>query len=63
MLGVFYVNRNDPSLFVEKRFGLGYTVNFGNPKAVGLLVVFILVVMTIVFAGVLLPQSHVAPSR
>ncbi len=31
--GAFYVNRDDPSMFVEKRFGLGYTINFANPKA------------------------------
>ncbi len=29
-LGLFYVNRSDPALLVEKRFGVGYTVNFGN---------------------------------
>lgn len=34
--GLFYVNRDDPSLLVEKRFGLGYTINLGNPKAVAL---------------------------
>ncbi len=28
--GMFYINPNDPALFVEKRFGVGYTVNFGN---------------------------------
>lgn len=32
-LGMFYVNRADTALFVEKRFGLGYTINFGNPWA------------------------------
>jgi uncharacterized membrane protein len=31
-LGLFYANRADPSLFVEKRFGVGYTLNFGNPR-------------------------------
>ena len=30
-LGMFYVNRQDPALLVEKRFGIGYTFNFGNP--------------------------------
>lgn len=30
-MGVFYVNKNDPSIFVEKRFGIGFTINFGNP--------------------------------
>jgi uncharacterized membrane protein len=29
--GIFYVNRDDPTLFVPKRFGIGYTLNFGNP--------------------------------
>ncbi len=29
--GLFYFNREDPALFVEKRFGIGYTFNFGNP--------------------------------
>ncbi|MDA8441452.1 MAG: DUF5808 domain-containing protein [Peptococcaceae bacterium] len=33
ILGVFYYNKSDPSFFVEKRFGLGYTVNFGNPRS------------------------------
>jgi uncharacterized membrane protein len=28
--GLFYYNPADPSLIVEKRFGLGYTLNFGN---------------------------------
>ena len=28
--GIFYVNREHPALFVEKRFGIGYTLNFGN---------------------------------
>jgi uncharacterized membrane protein len=28
--GLFYVNPADPSILIEKRFGIGYTVNFGN---------------------------------
>jgi uncharacterized membrane protein len=28
--GMIYINPSDPALFVEKRFGVGYTVNFGN---------------------------------
>ena len=31
--GVFYVNRNDPRLMVEKRSGLGMTFNFAHPIA------------------------------
>ncbi|MBM0065492.1 DUF1648 domain-containing protein [Alkalicoccobacillus gibsonii] len=32
-LGQIYVNPNDPSLFLEKRFGVGWTVNFARPVA------------------------------
>lgn len=30
-LGTFYYNPQDPSLFIEKRFGIGWTMNFGRP--------------------------------
>jgi uncharacterized membrane protein len=29
-LGMFYFNPDDPALFVEKRIGIGYTVNFAH---------------------------------
>lgn len=47
--GVFYVNKNDPSIFVEKRFGVGWTMNFGNP--IGYLIIFIplLIILAITF--------------
>ncbi|MGC2331020.1 MAG: DUF5808 domain-containing protein [Candidatus Acidiferrales bacterium] len=32
-LGVFYTNRDDAALFVPKRFGIGYTLNFGHASA------------------------------
>lgn len=41
VLGMFYVNRDDPSIFVERRFGFGYTINLGNSRAVALLCGFI----------------------
>lgn len=28
--GIFYYNPSDPSVFIPKRFGIGYTFNFGN---------------------------------
>ncbi len=31
--GVIYYNPADPAMWVEKRFGIGWTVNFGNPGA------------------------------
>jgi uncharacterized membrane protein len=50
-LGAFYVNPQAPSFLVEKRFGVGWTLNFGNPKAlaamIGLLAVIILLPMLI----------------
>jgi uncharacterized membrane protein len=35
--GLFYINREDRALLVPRRFGLGWTLNFGNPRAVMLL--------------------------
>jgi len=29
--GIFYMNKNDPSIMVEKRFGVGWTLNFAHP--------------------------------
>jgi uncharacterized membrane protein len=48
VLGMFYVNRDDPSILVERRFGLGYTINFGNPRAVMLLAAFLLAIVALV---------------
>jgi hypothetical protein len=31
--GVFYTNPADPAVFVPKRLGVGWTLNFGNPRA------------------------------
>ena len=36
--GMIYYNKNDPSIFIEKRFGVGFTINFANPIAILLLV-------------------------
>ncbi len=52
ILGTFYLNRDDPSLFVEHRFGLGYTINFGNPKALALVIGFFgLILIVVVLAA------------
>jgi uncharacterized membrane protein len=29
--GLIYFNRKDSAIFIEKRMGIGYTLNFGNP--------------------------------
>jgi uncharacterized membrane protein len=36
--GIFYADRDDPALFVPKRYGTGYTLNFGRPAAVVIMV-------------------------
>ncbi|WP_159032904.1 DUF1648 domain-containing protein [Streptomyces fodineus] len=48
LLGSVYVNRADPALLVQKRFGIGWTVNFGNPRGVVLLLGLILTPVLIV---------------
>jgi len=41
-LGLIYVNKDDPSILVEKRFGIGWTVNMGHKVSwIGLIVFFI----------------------
>jgi uncharacterized membrane protein len=32
-LGVLYFNKKDPALFLEKRFGVGWTINYARPLA------------------------------
>ena len=35
--GLLYINREDAALMVPRRFGLGSTLNFGNPRTAMLL--------------------------
>jgi uncharacterized membrane protein len=54
--GVFYVNGDDPALFVQRRFGVGWTLNLGHPAGV-----VIGVVLLVVIVGVLtFALTHVA---
>ncbi|MEW2502231.1 DUF5808 domain-containing protein [Amycolatopsis sp. NPDC047767] len=45
--GLLYVNRADHAVFVPKRFGIGWTLNFGNPVAISGFVVLIAAVITV----------------
>lgn len=47
--GMFYFNKNDPSILVEQRNGIGYTINMANPKAYLLLIVPIVLILIIAF--------------
>ena len=48
-LGGIYVNSNDPAIFVERRIGLGWTINFGNPRA--LLVMLVILALPFAFTA------------
>ena len=39
--GILYVDRDDPALFVPKRFGIGWTLNMGHPAAWTLLLLIL----------------------
>jgi uncharacterized membrane protein len=54
-LGLIYINTNDPALFVEKRFGIGYTLNFGHP---GVLVFLAVLVAVWVAIALIAPAHH-----
>jgi uncharacterized membrane protein len=44
-LGQIYYNPNDPALMVEKRFGVGYTINLGNRASWLLIALLLLIVL------------------
>ncbi|NOU78003.1 DUF1648 domain-containing protein [Paenibacillus sp. LMG 31459] len=46
-LGMIYFNRKDPNLIVEKRFGVGWGLNFGHP-VVWLILLGVIVVLVVV---------------
>ncbi|OAX47554.1 DUF1648 domain-containing protein [Paenibacillus sp. AD87] len=47
LLGMIYFNRKDPNLMVEKRFGVGWGLNFGHPVSwltcLGIIVLLVVV--------------------
>lgn len=46
LLGNFYYNKNDPSIFVEKRIGIGWDVNLGNP--IGMIIMILPIILVLV---------------
>jgi uncharacterized membrane protein len=53
--GIFYNNPDDPAVFVPKRYGLGWTVNFGNPQSKLFLIAMLLLPLVIALLGALFP--------
>ncbi len=47
-LGSFYVNPNDPAIFVEKRFGVGFTMNWAKPMSWIIIIGFLGITLAIV---------------
>lgn len=39
--GMFYINPDDPAIMVEARFGIGYTLNLGQPLSWVILVLLV----------------------
>jgi uncharacterized membrane protein len=48
LLGMIYVNRDDPSVLIESRFGIGYTLNFGNRLAILVAAAFLLLALGLI---------------
>ncbi|MGV8980786.1 DUF1648 domain-containing protein [Clostridium sp.] len=43
--GIFYINKEDPTIFIEKRFGVGWTVNLGRTEGLLLAIVVIITIL------------------
>ncbi|KRN00939.1 hypothetical protein FC12_GL000328 [Lacticaseibacillus paracasei subsp. tolerans DSM 20258] len=52
--GMFYYNPTDPALFVEKRLGIGFTLNMAKTMSWVILVGFLLIVAGIVIISFIL---------
>lgn len=56
--GFFYNNPDDLAMFVPKRYGMGWTPNFGNPKGRLIFIGMLLIPVAIAILGVLLSGGH-----
>jgi len=49
--GLFYFNRDDSSMMVEKRFGVGYTLNYAKPSAILFTVTYLVLTIGLAVLG------------
>lgn len=50
ILGIFYYNKKDPSIFVERRVGIGWAINLGNLIGLILMILtFILIIAIVIY--------------
>ncbi|NQU76930.1 MAG: DUF1648 domain-containing protein, partial [Planctomycetes bacterium] len=62
-LGLFYYNPEDPAVFIEKRFGIGWDFNWGRPAAWLMLLTLMIVPLLVTLALYLASDSrHVEPT-
>lgn len=52
--GFLYNNPDDPAVFVRKRFGLGWTLNFGHPQSKLILGAILLFPLVLLILNILL---------
>lgn len=45
-----YVNKDDPAIFIEKRFGIGWTMNFGRIESIIIMIVFVILIIALPIA-------------
>jgi len=50
--GIFYYNPDDPAIFVEKRIGVGWTMNFANPVAIIISIGLIAIIVISIVMGI-----------
>ena len=55
--GFIYMNRNDSSVFVPKRFGVGWTVNLGSIGGVAIGIVLLAVIAAAIVMAVVVPGT------
>jgi uncharacterized membrane protein len=58
ILGSIYFNRDDPSIFVERRFGIGWTINLGSAGGILTVVVLLGVAILLPIGIVLLANQR-----
>jgi uncharacterized membrane protein len=51
--GLIYNNPNDPDIWVQKRFGIGWTLNFAHRKSYFIVALFLLVTAAIVVFSIM----------
>jgi uncharacterized membrane protein len=44
-LGIFYFNKKDKALFVQKKLGIGIAINYANPISLVIIAAFVAVMI------------------